>query len=104
MPTPAVARERVVQDFPPEADDGEEQLAAAVNRLADVFEKGFEQMSPAFETVHGFGARCDALCMWLKKRGPWLLASVPVVLTAINALSPQAAKTLTSILTGLGAQ
>lgn len=104
MPQTAVAQDRVVQDFPPSVDGGEEQLAAAMNRLADVFEQGFQQMAPAFETVHGFGARMDALCGWLKKRGPWLLASVPVVLTAINALSPQAAKTLTAILTGLGAQ
>lgn len=73
-----------------------EEVAAAINRAVDTFE-------PAMATVHSFGLRLDALCMFLRKKGPWILGSIPGVLVAIQAITPQAAKLLSAWLTGLGA-
>ncbi len=72
------------------------EVAKAINRAVDTF-------APAANTIHGFGDRLDALCTWLRKKGPWLLASIPGVLVGIQAISPQVAKGLQAILTGLGA-
>ncbi len=72
------------------------EVAKAINRAVDTF-------APAANTIHGFGDRLDALCTWLRKKGPWILASIPGVLVGIQAISPQVAKGLQAILTGLGA-
>lgn len=77
------------------------ELAAEVRKLTDelvIFAKAAE---PALNTVTGFGERLDALCLFFRKRGPWILASAPGVLVAIGAVSPNAAKWLATFLAGL---
>lgn len=72
------------------------QLAAAISTAVDRF-------GPAADTFHGFGERLDALCIFLQKKGPWFLASVPMILVAINAISPTAATGLAEALAKIAA-
>lgn len=73
-------------------------LAESASRIADAL----EELRPTAEVVRGFGERLDKLCEFLRRRGPWLLAAVPLVLTAINALSPEAARALGAVISALG--
>lgn len=78
------------------------ELAEEVAKLRAAFTDAAEKLEPALETIAGFGGRLDALCRWLKKYGPWLLASAPGVLVAIGAISPNAAAALKIFLAGFG--
>lgn len=92
-----------IPNEPPACEQAEatRELAAEVRKLTDelvIFAKAAE---PALETVTGFGQRLDALCLFFRKRGPWILASAPGVLVAIGAISPNAAKWLATVLAGM---
>lgn len=65
--------------------------ADATAALAAAIVGATTRFGPVADTVHSFGMRLDALCLFLKKKGPWMLASVPMVLVLVNAVSPQAA-------------
>lgn len=75
-----------------------ESQAKATAEMAQALVAATERFGPAADTLHGFGQRLDALCMFLTKKGPWVLASIPAVLVSINAISPAAAKALGAVL------
>lgn len=74
-----------------------EAIALAINHAVGTF-------APLAHAATDGMRRLDLLCQWLRKKGPWLLASIPGVLVAIQAISPQAAKALATVLQSLGAQ
>lgn len=77
--------------------------AKATAKLADAISEAVDRFGPAADTIHGFGDRLDALCMFLQKKGPWLFASIPMILVAVNAISPSAATSLAEVLTKIAA-
>lgn len=115
MPAQVAAAKSVVQDFPKaprrrrsRAVDPQAEamlaLAAELKAVNITLGNAVETLKPAIETVHGFGDRLDALCQFLKKKGPWLLGSAPGVLLAVQAISPSAAKALQAALHVAGVQ
>lgn len=66
----------------------------ATLKLTKAIEAATDRFGPAADTIVGFGARLDLLCAWLKKWGPWALASVPFIATLIGGLSPNAAEAI----------
>lgn len=77
------------------------ELAAEMRELRKEVAAGVLAVTPALETITAFGDRLDALCLFFRKRGPWILASAPGVLVAIGAISPNAAKWLATLLAGM---
>ena len=61
------------------------EQAKASDRLAEAVE-GF---LPAAQTIHGFAARLDIVCKWLKSGWPWLFAMVFLVLVRTIFAAPQ---------------
>ena len=81
----------------PQADQvllADPELVNAMNRFADAAEKIAEAVLAAVTFCDGIAHRLDALCSFLKRKGPWLLASIPTVLVAVQAISPNAAAAL----------
>lgn len=64
-----------------------ERIATAMERIA----QSLEDLKPAADVVHDLAARLDALCRFARRRGPWILASIPVVLSAMGAITPELA-------------
>lgn len=81
--------------------DGEsiDRMATAMERIAD----SLDDLKPAADVVHDLAGRLDRLCQFVRRRGPWLLASIPVVLSAIGAITPELASGLKAAITALGA-
>lgn len=78
-----------------------EAIATAMTRLAD----SLDDLKPAANVVHDLAGRLDKLCQFIRRRGPWILASIPVVLSAVGAITPELAaglKAAISALAGLG--
>lgn len=73
-----------------------------MDRLATAVEGIGEDVKPAAAFFGGASARLDALCQFLRKRGPWILASIPSVLVTIGALTPSAARGVNAVLAALG--
>lgn len=71
-----------------------EIVAKANYAVADAITAATERFAPAADVLAGVGDRMDHLCQFLRKRGPWLLASTPLVLTSIGAITPEAGKLL----------
>ncbi len=67
------------------------EIANALHRLADVGEKGLEVITPAVQFFGEASMRLDHLCRFLRKWGPWIMASVPFMLMLIGAITPSAA-------------
>lgn len=65
------------------------EVAGALNRLADVGEAAIEAFRPAAETVHGFGARLDALCSWLSGKWPWVALGSALLLSRTVNMAPE---------------
>jgi hypothetical protein len=65
--------------------DGD-QIAAGLRDLASAIREGTETFRPAAETVHGFGARLDALCRWVTGKWPWVLG---IGLYALQQAAPE---------------
>jgi hypothetical protein len=77
-------------------------LASEVRKLRMTVAVGLRQAQPALRSVKCAGDRAETTAKWLKKWGPWLLASGPGVLVAVGAISPNAANALKVFLAGFG--
>lgn len=75
--------------------------AKAMHRVADAIVAATAQREPVDQFYEGATERLNLLCAWLKRRGPWLLASIPMVLVAVQAISPEAGKALAAVLQGI---
>lgn len=75
-----------------------ENMTAALTRIAD----NLDELKPAAEVVHDLADRLDKLCRFLKTRGPWLLASIPFVLSAVGAVTPEVAAGLKAVIAAMG--
>ncbi|MDP3405038.1 MAG: hypothetical protein Q8S03_10140 [Brevundimonas sp.] len=97
MTDTAKQRTRVLN--PNRCPDGEsvDRMATAMERIAD----SLESLQPAADVVHGLAARLDGLCRFMRRRGPWLLASIPFVLSAVGAITPELADGLKSLIAAL---
>jgi hypothetical protein len=58
-------------------------------------------LTPALQTVVGFGTRLDALCRWIKTKGPWAVSGVLAVMLAGNAISPELAALVKALVSGV---
>lgn len=76
------------------------ELAAAAQAIAAAIQAATAQREPMDGFFAGLSDRLELLCRWLRRKGPWLLASIPPALVAIQAVSPQAAKALGLLLNG----
>lgn len=76
-------------------------VAAAMREIAEAIRAATDQRQPMDVFFEGATNRLELLCRWLRRKGPWLLASIPPALVAIQAISPQAAKALAALLQGL---
>lgn len=74
--------------------------AAAAFALAKAIDRATERLAPAADTIVGFGHRLDALCNWLKKWGPWVLASIPLVASAVGGAAPEVGEFIGKLLKG----
>lgn len=117
---PARARapaESVVQDFPPPLEGGpprglcnegcaaDQQLAQAAERLAEAIGRGAaaleglaEAVAPAANGIHNLAEAQRKLCDFILRHRLKLAASVPVVLVAVGAVSPNAAEIMKHLL------
>lgn len=77
-----------------------EGVGEGLQAVAAAIAANTAQRAPVDHFVAGLGDRLDALCSFLRRRGPWLLASVPGVLMAIGAVTPNAADALAAFLKG----
>lgn len=78
----------------PDAD----QIAEGLRDLAAAIREGTETFRPAAETVHGFGARLDALCRWITGKWPWVLG---LGLYALQQVSPEIYEAVKAALSGI---
>lgn len=92
---------RAVRVIPNRCPDGEsiDRMAHAMERIAD----SLDDLKPAADVVHDLAGRLDRLCQFVRRRGPWILASIPVVLSAVGAITPELAAGLKAALAALGA-
>jgi hypothetical protein len=79
-------------------------IGASNEAIAGAINNAVARFAPLAHAANDGMRRLDLLCKWLGKKGPWLLASIPGVLVAIQAITPQAAKALATFLQSLGAQ
>ena len=77
---------RAIPNRCPDAESAD-RIAAAMERIAD----SLEDLKPAADVIHDLAGRLDRLCQFMRRRGPWILASAPVVLSAIGAITPELA-------------
>lgn len=75
-----------------------EALVVQMTRIAD----NLDELKPAAEVVHDLADRLDKLCRFMKTRGPWLLASIPFVLSAVGAITPEVAGGLKAVIAAMG--
>lgn len=76
------------------------EVAKAMNGIAEAITHATTQREPVDQFYAGAGDRLDKLCHFLTKRGPWILASIPGVLMAVGAITPNAAKAIATIISG----
>lgn len=98
-PRPA-ARSAPSDPFCPRNDDCQRIQAEALTRIADAL----ESLAPAANTVHDLADRLERLCVFLRKKGPWLLASAPLIATIVGALIPELGPMARAIATAMAAQ
>ena len=72
--------------------------AEAVKLLAKAIDHNTAQRKGSDEFLDNANHRLEALCRFFRKRGMLLLASTPAVLTAIGAITPNAAHLLANAL------
>lgn len=120
MAPPATAARRlarraapsVVQDFPqdrPETEDlalrsiqAQEALAAAIGRGAAALERCATVAEPAAEAIASLSDAQKRFCNFIVAHRLKLTASIPVVLVAIGAISPNAARVIGELLRAYG--
>lgn len=78
-----------------------DRVGEALASVAGEIRAATLQRRPVDDFYAGATQRLDLVCRWLRVRGPWLLAMTPVVLVAVQAISPEAGKALSALLTGL---
>ncbi len=81
-------------------NDCQRQQAEALTRIADAL----ESLAPAANTVHDLAARLEKLCVFLRKKGPWLLASAPLIASIVGAVIPELAPWARAVASALAAQ
>lgn len=103
MAQPPAARRRA-SAAPPELIAGalpeiaDPQVAAldrqttAIEALADEIRLARQELKPGIEAIDALAQAQAAFCGWIKRKGPWFLASAPGVLVAIGAIQPKAAE------------
>lgn len=87
---------RAIPNRCPDAESAD-RMASAMERIAD----SLEDLKPAADVVHDLAGRLDKLCQFVRRRGPWILASIPVVLSAVGAITPELAAGLKAALAAL---
>lgn len=87
---PARARTQAKATASPEAR-AQLALAKAINKMDDRF-------GPAADAIVNFDKRFDALCKWLKKWGPWVMGTIPIVYSMMAGGSAEAGKWLGAFL------
>lgn len=107
-PPSAVAADKVVSPF---ADpDPSDQVAAmdrqtvAIQALVTELTATRLAFTPAAEAIHGLGDAQAKFCAFLVGNRLKLTASIPVVLVAVGAISPNAANVIGAILKAWGLQ
>jgi len=96
QPAPNRSHERTpnpLQNQCPDCD-GVDRMARAMERVAS----GIEEALPALQVIHDLAGRLDRLCAFVRRRGPWILASIPVVLSSVGAITPQLANGLKALI------
>lgn len=78
-------------------EDSIDRMAVAMERIAN----SLDDLKPAANVVHDLAGRLDRLCQFVRRRGPWILASIPVVLSSIGAITPQLADGLKAAIAAL---
>lgn len=109
MGQPAVASDRVVQDFPQSIQDDAHVAAmdrqtAAMNALVDQIREARADFKPAADALHSLGEAQTKFCEFIVKNRLKLAAGILSALVAVGAISPAAAGALGSFLKGLGMQ
>ncbi len=79
-------------------ETGSRAVAAALNNVAEAMREATLQRKAADEFFGGLAHRLDGLCRFLGKFGPWLLASCPLVLAIIGAVTPRAAEGIARVI------
>lgn len=96
MPTTKPRAPRAIPNRCPDAESAD-RMSAAMERIAD----SLEDLKPAADVVRDLAGRLDRLCQFFRRRGPWILASIPVVLSAVGAITPELAAGLKAALAAL---
>lgn len=105
--------ERTADPFCPRNDDCQATQAEALTRLANHFDHLFgppgadpDEQGEAMKVLvilGDIGGKWLGFCDVLRKRGPWLLASAPLIATVVGALIPEMAPALRAIAGALAA-
>jgi hypothetical protein len=109
MPAAAKAP-AVVQDFPPGMSNGCAQVdamdrqTAAIEALTAELRVAHQALTPAAEAITDLGAAQRKLCDFLIGNRLKIAGSIPVVLVAVGAISPNAAQVIGTILRAWGVQ
>lgn len=107
MPTPAVARESVVQDFPPGVQEDAHVAAmdrqtAAMMALVGEISQARADFKPAADALHSLGDAQTKFCNFILKNRLKLVGGTLGALVAVGAISPTAAGALGNFLRGFG--
>jgi hypothetical protein len=108
---PARRAAAVVQPCPAAPDPSSIDTVAAMDRqtaeiarLADNLAHAVERVSPAVEAISNLDHAQKKFCAWVVGNRVKILLSIPVVLTAIGAISPNAARAFGELLKVWGVQ
>lgn len=80
-------------------NDCQRVQAEALTRIADAL----ESLAPAANTVHDLADRLERLCVFMRKKGPWLLASAPLIASIVGAVIPELGPAVRAIASALAA-
>lgn len=89
-----------MEQMPPSS---ETDMADAIRDLAKAIDRHADHTKPIGEFFEGATVRVEKLCVFLKKKGPWLLALGPTALLIVQSVSPSAAAALKAIIASLPA-
>ena len=73
-------------------------VGTGLHRIADEMAAARTQRKDMDEFFRDANEFMSCSRRWLKKWGPWMLASIPAVVTFINAVSPNAARVVAELL------
>lgn len=84
----------------PRNDDCQMRSTEALESIA----ASLISLTPAANTVHDLADRLERLCVFLRKKGPWLLASAPLVASIVGAVIPELGPWVKAIAAAFAAQ